>query len=1273
MNDPNRMLKWLLVIGLVVVSLWALYPPERKLKGGIDLVGGTSLLFEIDTTGLQQFELRDLSARVMRILRERVDPKGQLNLEWRPVGSTRLEVRMPRPPKVATERREDFNDAMAKIGALNLTRFEVESALNLPEAERAGAMQALERGVSARHAMLEALSTAYAAKVAASASNDPAGKESTAANYEKAMAELLSTSIPIGRLQDVLAAPRGGKRSEELDRLRAEFSAYDTGSANDPNGKLITKAAGAYDAWSANKGTLEDPSDLKRLLRGAGVLEFRILADRDPSSPANTSDPNPQLKQPISRYAEQLQKFGPRVKAGDRFQWFPVGDILDMMNVKNLGELDKVKSQPGRPIVEEYAGRYYVLMHSDPEYAMLRAGSQKWALVEAHPDRNQLTGQNVVSFTLDPRGGQQFRRLTGTHVGRQLAIMLDNTAMSAARIDEEIGERCQIRGSFSVEEVQDLVRVLDAGSLPARLKETPLAEKTIGPSLGETNRANGIRAALVGAVLVVLFVLFYYGFIGGGMADIALALNLLFTLAIMATMQATFTLPGIAGLVLAVGMAIDANVLIFERIREERARGVVFRKALNAGYDKAFSAIFDGNLTTLITCVILGYVGSEEVKGFAVTLGIGIATSMFTALTVTRLVFNTLTAKGLLNDFRMQKLIGIPNIDWIALRATFWPISTVLVVAGIGTFLWMSAQRTTLLYDIEFLGGTSVQLDLKPGSKMSDEDVRDAITGKQPNSASQWLASAADQLLAATPSEGDTPGRLVLTSPSLTGEQMAALLRSAMDTKVERGGTNATERAVTFDGRAGALTLGDFKTAIAQAAEQVRGASARLGSARVQSVGAVEKSTNLGTSFEVATTETNRDIVQTAIVSALADRLQIQRAINFAAERDENLTKEPYFVVEADDHYLSDVVGGDANFDIRRFRGGTAVKVQIKDTDPPLVPAEFERRLREVALQPEFEQYRTRESVVFPLDKPTATSDGTQGNREFAVCVVDETLMYDEDPVMWGESLAKPTLAQVTAALAREKSLSQVIQFAPQVAGQTKNRAVFAAVLAMLAIGAYVWFRFGTRDYGLAVLVCLVHDVAIVLGAVAISHLVHNWFLGKALLVDNFRVDLTMVAAVLTIIGYSLNDTIVVFDRIRENRGKMGQLSASLINSSISQTMSRTVLTSLTVFITVLVMYVMGGDGIHGFAYAMLVGTISGTYSTVFIAVPLVYRSHILRTIAAVIAGLLTVGAMLLLTTNAPATVRWVLSAAAVVVFGVIAARVSRSGDVRIGGQAAGA
>lgn len=1244
MNDPNRPFKWLLVITLVALSIVVLYPPSEKLKGGIDLVGGSSLLYEIDTTGMQAAEQSGLSTRVMRVLKDRVDPEGQMNLEWRPVGNTRLEVRMPRPPKQALERRAAYNEALDALSALNIGRRDVEEALNAPPEERPARLEALVRGIEERRALIDAAKSAYDEYTAAQGSSDSAALQAASQKYEEAIKQLVGTSLPVNRLRDVLAIPAGEARDRELATLRSTYPSYD--KAGDGSTGMITRLEAAYSAWAANKAELEDPSDLKRRLRGSGVLEFRILAERDPSSPDHTFDPaRTEFRKPISQFTEQLQRFGPRTGLGESFAWFPIEDPLRFSGVKTMEEFQARRNTPGSPIIEEYTGRYFVLMYNHSDYGLLqsRAGSAKWALKSAYPDRNFMTGENVVSFQLDAAGGSRFGNMTGANIGRQLCILLDGAAMSHATIRERITERCQISGNFTPERVQEMVNTLEAGSLPARLKETPLFERTVGPSLGETNRKNGMTAAVWGSALVALFVFFYYGFAGGGIANMALMLNIVFVLAIMSLMEATFTLPGIAGLALTVGMAIDANVLIFERIREERNRGVVLKKAVNAGYDKALSAIVDSNITTLITCVILGFVASEEVKGFAITLGLGLVTSMFTALFCTRLAFNTLMSQGLLTDLKFRKLIDVPNVDWIGLRRYFLPVSGVVTVLGLGLFLNAALTKKEQVFDIEFLGGTSVQLDFRPGQAVTDEQVRKAITSTAAGekSAVNWIENAAAALKTAQVATTADPSEFAVTAGGLSGEQIAVLVQPHLtrldpDTGKQasyldpRRPVDATGDTAVFRAETGKASIEDVRSGIVVAVDAARAAANKLRGARVQTVSAAGEEVEDSLSFEVVTVETNRPLVQEALLAVLGDRLTVQQAVRYSLVTDEGLTKAPYFVVESDAHYLSDVIPDGQLYDVRRYRGGVAVDITLDEDQQPMTTAALQDRIRQVGLLPEFEQFRTRDMEIFPLGQAVKISPTEEGYKKFAVAAVDESLLYDDNPDQWSESVAGTLVDQIEAALASEKSLTKVIQFAPQVAQQATNRALFATLLAMVAIGAYIWLRFGNRIFGMAVLVALVHDVVIVLGALGVSQYIYNTFLGRGLMIHDFKMDLAMIAAILTVIGYSLNDTIVVFDRLRENRGRSGNLNAALINESINQTMSRTILTSLTVFFVVLVLYIFGGVGVHGFAFAMVVGTISGTYSTLAIAAPLVHDPRLLARIMYAIAGLGLIGLVVL-------------------------------------------
>ncbi len=260
------------------------------------------------------------------------------------------------------------------------------------------------------------------------------------------------------------------------------------------------------------------------------------------------------------------------------------------------------------------------------------------SLVDATTTRDQ-TGQWAVSFRFDSSGARKFGDVTTENVGKPFAIVLDGQVISAPVIREPIvGGTGQITGNFTVEEANDLSLLLRAGALPAPMKI--LEERTVGPDLGADSIEAGKIACIIGLVAVILFMALYYGFFGL-VADLALILNLIIMLGVLSLLQATLTLPGIAGIVLTIGMAVDANVLIFERIREEARAGRAPFSAMEAGYRRAFTTIIDSNLTTLIAAIILFIIGTGPVRGFAVTLGIGIATSMFTAMLVSRIILVT--------------------------------------------------------------------------------------------------------------------------------------------------------------------------------------------------------------------------------------------------------------------------------------------------------------------------------------------------------------------------------------------------------------------------------------------------------------------------------------------------------------------------------------------------------------------------------------------------------------------------------------------------------
>ncbi len=326
-----------------------------------------------------------------------------------------------------------------------------------------------------------------------------------------------------------------------------------------------------------------------------------------------------------------------------------------------------------------------------------------------------------VALDLTDRGARIFERITGQNIGRRLAIVLDDVCRSAPVIRERIpGGHAQISGSFTYEEAADLAIVLRAGALPAPVKI--IQNITVGPSLGRDSIKKGLASGIIGAVSVILFMIIYYRF-SGVVADIALMLNVLMLLAVLSLFRATLTLPGIAGIILTMGMGVDSNVLIFERMREELSVGKPPRTAINAGYDRAFWTIVDAHVTTLITALALFLFGTGPIKGFAVTLSAGIIINLFTAIFGTRIVYDYLIAKGHTPKIRFLSIVHRPNIDFMSLRKVAFVSSGILVTLGIIAFIQISRGAANL--GVDFGGG--VMAYYRAERPFSLEEIRKAF------------------------------------------------------------------------------------------------------------------------------------------------------------------------------------------------------------------------------------------------------------------------------------------------------------------------------------------------------------------------------------------------------------------------------------------------------------------------------------------------------------------------------------------------------------------
>jgi SecD/SecF fusion protein len=560
-------------------------------------------------------------------------------------------------------------------------------------------------------------------------------------------------------------------------------------------------------------------------------------------------------------------------------------------------------------------------------------------------------GRPNIEFRLDSAHSDQFAQITGANIGRQLAVVLDGELQTAPVIRSELRGGGVIEGDYSEEEARTLVNVLQN---PLQAPVHIIDKNEVDPTLGKDSIRSGIKASVIGVLAVAGFMLVYYMF-AGAIADVALILNIIILLGVMCSIETTLTLPGIAGVVLTIGMAVDANVLIFERIREESSKGKSLRGALQAGYDRAFGTIFDSHVTTLISSIILIFMGTGSVKGFGVSLTIGVAASLFTALVVTRLIFDFLINRNIVTRLPMLHLIpATMKLDFMKLAVPAFVASWLLIVVGIG----YGVHRGHDVFGVEFTGGEKIVLSLDPQHKPDVEQVRKTAT--------------------------QVSGREVLVA---------------------------------------------FQHNVA----------------------------------------TGTDTLQ--VTARTSDK------------------------------------GDDA-----------AVATKI------------------------FEALKTS----FP--------DAQFGNKPLSVS--------QEGPIV-GEEI--------------------------------QTAAIVASLLAMFGILIYVAFRY-EFTFAVGAVVAILHDVLMTLG----------WYflVGREL-------NATTVAAVLTIIGFSINDTIVIFDRIREDLrlGVRGTFR-ELINQALNQTLSRTIITSGTVFLATMSLYIFGGGEINDFAFTFLIGIITGTYSSIYIASTIVLWLH---------------------------------------------------------------
>ncbi len=780
---------------------------------------------------------------------------------------------------------------------------------------------------------------------------------------------------------------------------------------------------------------------IKKIISSAGVLEFRIVANR--ADPRHRAAIGP---------AENFRGKTVRLAGEPAARWVQI----------DPAKMPLDESMVTRQVADDTTE---VLMMLD------RINVTGGDLSRVSSDIDDSSLAPCVSFMLNSRGAAKFGVLTSRNLPdpangltSRLGILLDDVLQSAPVIRSTITSSGQITGNFDQPEVDFLVEVLNAGSLPAALESEPISEQRISAQLGDDTIASASRAMLLATIIVLAFMLAYYRF-SGLVADLAVVMNIVLVVALMISFKVAFTLAGLAGLVLSVGMAVDANVLIYERIREELDRGAAVRMAIRNGFQRAFSTIMDSNLTTLITGVVLFAIGTDQLKGFAITLILGLVLNLFTAVFCARVVFDLAERSRWLKSLSMGRLLGRTNLQFVRWSRVALAVSLAIILAGAVA----AVRRGEELFDIDFTGGTSVQVEFKEGQELPIAEVRKLVSEK-------------------------------LESATVSGVTIA-------DDSVERR-------------------------------------------------------------FKIDTANQNEKQVEELLQEAFPGRLAT----------------------------VSMIVGAIGP-------GPDAAAAEVKEGEPvPLITA--------VPLT--FPAGFTGQALAAKIEE-TLAAEGAE-NAEFDLRPDDSgeetkpTAMQPHRLWILSTSLDAATTGKVVERMAKDFSETPVYLSANaiggKVAGNTRVTAVYALATSLALIVLYIWVRFQNVAFGLAAVVALAHDVLIALACLAASRFLAP-FLGWAQ-VDEFRISLDVVAALLTIVGFSINDTIVIFDRLREIRGKAKFVNAEMIDRAVNQTLSRTILTSGTSFLAVLLLYVIGGPGIHAFAFTMLIGVITGTYSSIFIAAPLV-------------------------------------------------------------------
>ncbi len=756
-----------------------------------------------------------------------------------------------------------------------------------------------------------------------------------------------------GRIQIELPGVDNQERVRNLLQGVAKLQFWEVAEANEIGSALELINA----AWLAdNKSNLAaaDTLSAEELSEEDSIKNAleKQLAEIDPLNQDNSVSPIFSLLKPNFGLAYEIADTMTinRILKNEAYKSYIPRDIKLLWGVK------PVKADDGTEVLELFP----IQANKGSDQAPLEGD----VVTDARQVLDQ-TSRPAVSMQMNAEGARKWRKLTAENIGRRIAVVLDDYVYTAPVVNGEIPTgQSEISGNFSLQEAQDLANILKSGSLPA---PTQIVEESIiGPTLGKEALNQGLISMVAGLLIVVLFMVAYYAK-GGFIAIAALVFNIFFILGILAQLGAALTLPGIAGIVLTIGMSIDANVLIFERIKEELQNGAGLLAAISAGYNKAFSAILDSNVTTFLTGAILYALGQGPVKGFAIVLMIGIASSFFSAVFITRVIVSWASKKGdrssisFSSPFAKNALSSL-NIDFLGKRKVAYLISTGIIIIGLAI-----AAISGLKFGVDFTGGRSY-----------------VVAFAEPMAASE--------------------------------------LKVGLDKEFE-------------------------------------------GSVEVKTYGASN-------------------------------------------------------VLKVTTSYLVNEDDAESNIEVEnKIKAGIAAVTGLTLT----------------------ENAANLESGQFAIT----------GSSKVGATVADDI----------------------------------------------KASSVQAMIVALVAIFLYILLRFRKWQFSLASIIALIHDTLFVIAAFAIA----------SAFGATFEIDQVFIAAVLTVIGYSINDTVIIFDRIRENIENRGTHKlVKVFNDAINQTLGRTLITSFTTLIVVLVLLIFGGEVLRGFSFAVFIGILVGTYSSVFIATPIV-------------------------------------------------------------------